>query len=105
MSYLAILMSYVDFIQKNKNLSAYFLNKAITPETAKKSVVRVFVFYDSLSYTQSDEAPQIDLITLIANVGGNLGLFLGVSLFSVWEIVITLLEIYFYKKQQKIQVN
>ena len=89
---------YVNLIQKNKNLSSDFINKTITPETAKKSVSRIAVYYDSLSYTQSDEAPQIDLITLIANVGGNLGLFLGVSLFSVWEIVITLLEIYFYKK-------
>jgi hypothetical protein len=97
--------SYVDLIQKNKNLSSYFLNKTITPDVAKKSVSRIFVYYDSLSYIQSDEAPQIDFISLIANIGGNLGLFLGVSLFSVWEIVITLLEIYFYKKQQKIQVN
>jgi hypothetical protein len=65
----------------------------------KSSVVRVYV-YDSLSYTQSEEAPQIDIISLIANIGGNLGLFLGVSLFSVWEVVITVLEIYFYKRQQ-----
>jgi hypothetical protein len=28
-----------------------------------------------------------------------------VSLFSVWEIVITLLEIYFYKKQQKVNIK
>jgi len=94
--------SFVDLIQKNKNLSAYFHNEAITTETVRKSVVRVYVYYDSLSYTQSDEAPQIDFISLIANIGGNLGLFLGVSLFSVWEIVITSLEIYFYKKQQKV---
>jgi len=96
---------YVDLIQKNKNLSSDFHNKTITPEIAKKSVSRIFLYYDSLSYTQSDDAPQIDLITLIANVGGNLGLFLGVSLFSVWEIVITLLEIYFYKKKNSTQIQ
>ena len=88
----------VDYIRNNTNLSSDFLNKSINAETAKQSVVRVFVYYDSLSYTQIDEAPQIDLVALIANIGGNLSLFLGVSLFSLCEIITTLLEIYFYKK-------
>ena len=90
---------FLKFIRNNQNLSSDFLNTSITNEMVKSSVVRVYV-YDSLSYTQSEEAPQIDIISLIANIGGNLGLFLGVSLFSVWEVVITVLEIYFYKRQQ-----
>ena len=93
---------YEKFIKNNKNLCTFFVNTTITTESVRKSMVRIFVYYDSLSYTQSEEAPQIDIISLIANIGGNLGLFLGVSLFSIWEIVITLLEIYFYKKQQKV---
>jgi len=92
---------FEQFIRNNINLSSDFLNTSITTETVQKSVVRVFVYYESLSYTLSDESPQIDLVSLIANIGGNLGLFLGVSLFSVWEIVITLWEIYFYKKHRK----
>jgi len=91
---------YEKFIRNNQNLSSDFLNTSITNEMIKRSVVRVYVYYDSLSYTQSEKAPQIDIISLIANIGGNLGLFLGVSLFSVWEVVITLLEIYFHKRQQ-----
>jgi hypothetical protein len=96
---------YFDYIKGNMNLSSDFISTSITNETVRKSMVRIFVNYDSLSYTQSEEAPQIDIISLIANIGGNLGLFLGVSLFSVWEIVITLLEIYFYKKQQKVNIT
>ena len=90
--------NFVDYIRKNANLSSDFMNKSINAETAKQSVVHIFVYYDSLSYSQIDEAPQIDLVALIANIGGNLGLFLGVSLFSVCEIITTILEIYFYKK-------
>jgi hypothetical protein len=90
--------TYVDYIRNNPNLSLDFVNKSINAETAKQSVVRLLVYYDSLSYSQIDEAPQIDLVALIANIGGNLGLFLGVSLFSLCEIITTLLEIYFYKK-------
>jgi hypothetical protein len=95
---------YFDYIKGNLNLSSDFINTSITTETVRKSVVRIFVYYDSLSYTQSEEAPQIDIISLIANIGGNLGLFLGVSLFSVWEILITLMEIYFYKRHQKTHI-
>ena len=97
-SFYDLIGTYVDYIRNNVNLSSNFGNKSINAETAKQSVVRVFVYYDSLSYTQIDEAPQIDLVSLIANIGGNLGLFLGVSLFSLCEIITTLLEIYFYKK-------
>ena len=90
--------TYVDYIRNNTNFCSDFVNKSINAETAKQSVAHLFVYYDTLSFTQIDEAPQIDLVTLIANIGGNLGLFLGVSLFSLCEIITTLLEIYFYKK-------
>ena len=90
---------YVDYIRPNANLSADFVSMSIDTLTAKQSMVRVYVYYDSLSYEQSDEAPQIDIVSLIANIGGNLGLFLGVSMFSVCELVTTLIEVYFYKKQ------
>jgi hypothetical protein len=99
-SYELIGNGYVGYIKGNAELSSDFINTSITTETVRNSMVRVYVNYDSLSYTQSEETPQIDMISLIANIGGNLGLFLGVSLFSVWEIVITLWEIYFYKRQK-----
>ena len=92
--------TYLDYIKKNVDILSDFSNRstAITKEQAKESVVRLFVYYDSLSYVHIEEAPQIDLVSLIANIGGNLGLFLGMSLFSLCEMMTTLLEIYFYKK-------
>ena len=42
-----------------------------------------------------EEVPNIDLLTLISNVGGTLGLFLGMSFLSFLEILELLAEIYF----------
>ena len=91
--------SYVDNIESNTNLTADFVNSDITSATAKGSVARICIFYDTLSYTILEESPQWDIITLIASIGGNLGLFLGVCLFSLGEIVTTLMEIYFFYKK------
>jgi len=91
--------SYVNAIKQNLNLSSDFVSTKITPEKAQESIVRLNIFYDSLSYTSSEESPQLDMVTLIANIGGNLGLFLGMSMFSFCELITTLIELYyFYKK-------
>jgi len=39
---------------------------------------------------------------MLASIGGNLGLFLGVSVFSLCEIVEVALEIYFVKRAKKL---
>ena len=88
--------SYVNDIRANPNLSADFSARKIDTTEASRSVAKINVFYDSLSYTASYESPQWDLVGLIASVGGNLGLFLGVSLFSLGEVLTTLIEIFFY---------
>jgi len=74
-----------------------FSTKNLTLEKARKSFVVLNVYYDSLSYTQISELPQMDIIALLGSVGGNLGLFMGVSVFSFFEIAIVLLEIYFIR--------
>ena len=69
--------------------------------TAKESVVEVGIFYDSVSYTISTETEKFDLVALLASIGGHLGLFLGVSIFSICEMIEVLIEILYLKKKQK----
>ena len=90
-----------DYINQNARLSSDFLNKTIDSETASKSVVSVNIFYESLSYKITTESPKMDLVSLLASIGGNLGLFLGVSLFSLCEMIQVLIEIYFIKMSSK----
>jgi hypothetical protein len=59
------------------------------------------MFYDSLSYILTTESPQWDAVSLLGSIGGNLGLFLGVSLFSLCELIQVAVEIYFILKGKK----
>jgi hypothetical protein len=87
---------YVNTIKNNPNLASDFVTEKINAETVRTSFVRINVFYETLSYTMTEETPQWDIFSLVANMGGNLGLFLGVSFFSTCEIITTLFELYFY---------
>jgi hypothetical protein len=88
---------YLGLIEKY--LSSGFLKLPISPETATESFVSLSIFYESLSYTYTTESPQIDWISLLGSIGGNLSLVLGVSIFSLCELVEVLIEIYFIEKK------
>jgi hypothetical protein len=87
--------SYVDVIRKR--FKSHFRETEINSQTVKENIVRLNVYYDTLSYTFIHETPQWNIIMLIATIGGNLGLFLGVSLLTLSEVIVALIEICFYK--------
>ena len=92
----------LDFISKIKNnpkLAADFIERPINAVTARESIVYAKIYYDSLSYTLTSESPQMDFVSLLASIGGNLGLFLGVSIFSIIEVVVVCFEIFYYSKK------
>ena len=90
---------FLGFILRNKNLSSDFINESmINMETATKSFVSVNIYYDSLSYILSIESPKMSIVSLLADIGGNLGLLMGVSAFSIYEIIEVFIEICFIKK-------
>ena len=91
----------MNFPQLHPSLSSGFLKSPISPETATESFVSLSIFYESLSYTITTESPQIDWISLLGRMGGNLSLVLGVSFFSLCELVEVLIEIYFIEKKLK----
>lgn len=54
----------------------------------KTSLLVMFnVFYESNIYTIIQESPSITFYSLIANIGGNMGLFTGASVLSLIELV------------------
>jgi hypothetical protein len=90
---------YAKHINENKNLSSDFGNKTVSVEQAEKSFVYARIFYESQSYTLSTESPKIDWVSLLANIGGTLGLFLGVSALSACELIEVLIEIYLTRRK------
>ena len=89
---------YADVInQKKDSLLEDFTSRPVNEVKAHESFVSVNIYYDSISYTVSNESPQMDIVALIAAIGGNLGLFLGVSVFSICELIQVIIEIFFIK--------
>ena len=89
-----------DYLSSNSNLSSDFATSFVLKEKAAQSFVGLNVFYKTLSYDMSNESPQITLVGLFANVGGYLGLFLDMSVFSIFEPFIIGIEILFIKFRQ-----
>lgn len=59
---------------------------------ARRSLTRVFVYFDEIKYTQITETPTMCFVDLVANVGGTMGLFIGISLLSFVELIELFLE-------------
>ena len=96
---------YVDIIQNNANLAQDFVTQEINADTVSASVAKVNVFYDSLSYVNTEELPALDIITLIANMGGTWGLFLSLNFFSIAELMTTLIELFYYNREKNVKIN
>jgi hypothetical protein len=78
--------SYADLLSRFGVISDVFSIDEFSQQL-KDNILKVNVYFDSLSYTSISEAPSIELISFISNVGGLLGLFLGATVLSFLEIV------------------
>ena len=47
----------------------------------------VYLYFDSVSYLNYEESPSISVYNLISNIGGLIGLLLGMSLLSIFEVL------------------
>jgi len=87
----------LDYLNLNKELSSDFYKNKIDLDIAKRSFVQLNIHYKSLTYESSTETPQTNVLYMLIGVGSDLGLFLGVSLFSIFEPIQVLIEILFLK--------
>ena len=90
-----------DYIRRKPNLITDFINRTLDTKATRESIVFVNIYYDSISYTQTIESPQTDGIKLFSDIGGNLGFYLGLSVFSFFEIIEVMVEIFFIVKKQR----
>jgi hypothetical protein len=88
--------SFVNIINRSEALRQDFFNKKLDAETARHSIVKINVFYETLSYTEAIEtASSGSILSLIATIGGILSLFLSVSCLSLFEFIEFAYEIVF----------
>lgn len=67
-------------------LEKYFPNKTFTYQDLKMACTSFFIYFDPIAVTEISQSPSITLGDLISNIGGNLGLFIGLSLLSFFEL-------------------
>ena len=65
----------------------------LTYENLKRTMIQISVFYGDLGYNQFDQSAKTDVIDLVSNIGGTMGLFLGISFLSFIEIFDIFLQI------------
>ena len=85
-------LKYMSLIQQNPVLASDFNMTPISESTSSNKFVQLSIYYDSLSYASSTDTPSMDIVTLLGNVGGTLGLFMGISVLSACELIHVLVE-------------
>ena len=94
---------YVSILNK-KGLLANF-NTSDTPINLQNSVrnylVKFTVNYNQLGYTYLQEQPSIDIFSLVGTVGGQFGLFLGLSILSFVETLELLIDIIIFLRERR----
>ena len=96
---------YADFINSKPNLLNDFSESQVNAETARRNFVAADLYYNALAYSLSEEKPSLDIVGLLANIGGTMGLFLGISLLHVCEVVEAFIELGFLLAEKKTKVQ
>jgi hypothetical protein len=91
-----------DLVKSSSNYPTEYwfeIFKDLFPNTsyssAKERVLGLNIFYSQMSYTRISESPKISSFDLMSNMGGTLGLYIGISFLSFIEIVEMILEVIF----------
>jgi hypothetical protein len=83
---------YAYLVNQTSVFSSDFISTPITDVTASNKFVQLFAYYDSLSFMSSEDTPSMDIVAFLGNIGGTLGLFLGISVLSVCECIHVIVE-------------
>jgi hypothetical protein len=75
--------------------SNYYTTEFNTHEEIKKRFFGIRVYYNDLKYTLISEEPKTKTFNFVSNIGGILGVFLGISFLSFIEIFQIFFEILF----------
>ena len=93
---------YVNYVNEREHLRNDFVTKTpLVADVVRHSFVILNIFYASLSYKESTESAKLDAAALFGVIGGNMGLFLGVSLFTFGEFVAMCIDLYLMLKKNK----
>ena len=79
-------LHYINNLKNNEKLKKLF-NGNFTYELLSESYLEICVYFENLEYTEIRQEIKTTIIDLISNIGGLLGLFLGMSFLSFFEFL------------------
>jgi hypothetical protein len=82
---------------------SHSLTKLSTQKFQIDNYIFFSVYYENLQYTVIDQIEKMDIFDLISNIGGNLGLFIGISFLSFAELIELFVEIICITTSKKIK--
>jgi hypothetical protein len=99
-------IGYAFIANQTSSILSDFNSSTIDEATASNKFVQLYVYHNSLAFTSSVDTPSMDIVTFLGNIGGTLGLFLGISVLSVCELIHVLFEsCYLLNKSTQINYN
>ena len=94
---------YYEIYKKDKSFIEHNLkNYNISFEDFRKRALSINIFYPQLKYSLISEIPKTSIVDLFSTIGGELGLFLGMSILSFIEIIQILFETFFIILKKKL---
>ena len=93
------------YVEKIRNCTELFSDfsfdaKKVDSNSARNSVLSIHIYYETLSYTESNEkATAGSILALASTIGGILSLFLSLSVMSLFEVIEFLYEFLFIVKK------
>lgn len=85
-------------VSKNENLKSLFSSHSL--DYLRKNLVNVRVFYETFNVDVIEETPDYGLTSFLSDIGGITGLYLGMSLISLYELfefISSVIRFYFHK--------
>jgi hypothetical protein len=94
---------YVNSVGNDPSFIKLFGNQTDFTHDLKNNLLKLNIFFESISVTRITESSSVNFISLVSNVGGTLGLFLGVSVLSFAEFfdIILSATLLFYDEKIK----
>ena len=87
---------YADkYLINNPNIKSKFDNDSLNYDMIKKSTLSLNIYYEQLSYTEINQKAKTEIVDLVSNIGGLMGLFLGISFLSFCEVIEAFVDILF----------
>jgi len=74
--------TYADLLAKNRNMTGTVVENR---QYLRDNLLELRIYYESLTFSDVKQVPSYDLYSLLGDVGGQIGLFLGASLLTLVE--------------------